>query len=126
MFLEIIAIAGLSLGSTDAKPTVKNCLNVSQLKTTAVVDDKTILFELRDRSVWVNNLKHKCPSLGFHESFSYEVRGGTLCNVDVITVFAPHYIGASCGLSKFERVEGRLRDVRKALEAQAKVEGATK
>jgi hypothetical protein len=126
MLLEIIAVASLSLGAStnDAKPVVKNCLTVSQLRSTAVIDDKTVLFELRNRSVWVNKLKFKCPSLGFYESFSYEVHGNSICDIDVIRVFAQNHIGASCGLSKFERVEGRLSDVRKAMEAQSKAEQA--
>lgn len=125
MFLELLAVASLGLAA-DETPMVKSCLIHSQLKSTAVIDDQTILFELRDRSVWVNKLRYRCPSLGFHESFSFHVRGNSICNVDTITVFAPDFIGATCGLSKFERVEGRLVDVRKELEAKSKAEAAAK
>lgn len=84
---------------------VKSCLNVSQFDSTRVLDDQTIIFKLKNRKLYRNTLPHSCPRLGFHEAFSYEVSGSSLCDVDVIRVFEPHFQGVTCGLGKFEEVK---------------------
>jgi hypothetical protein len=117
MILSLILAASLH-----AAPQVetRDCLNTTRIKTTAVLDDKTILFEMRDGSVWQNTLKLKCPSLGFNEAFIYESRGSQLCAIDTIQVFDRHIVGARCGLSKFQSVEGSLKQLRAAFKAQIK------
>lgn len=112
MLSTLILAAALSAG-TD-KPEVRDCLTTTQLRATSVLDDKTILFELRDRSVWKNSLDSACPSLGFYEAFSYESFGARLCDMDYIKVFENGRVGASCGLGKFERQEGSLRELNEA------------
>jgi hypothetical protein len=121
MFLELLVIASVGLGASQSTPVQsKDCLYTQRIRSTAVLDDQTILFEMRDGSVWANKLSHRCPTLGFNESFIYETRGGQLCSIDTIQVFERHSIGGPrCGLSKFERQAGTLREVRKAFEADA-------
>ena len=112
MLSTLLFVAALSAGS-DA-PVVRDCLTTSQVRSTAVLDDKTILFEMRDRSVWKNSLDFGCPSLGFYEAFSYETYGSRLCDMDYIQVFENGRVGASCGLGKFERQVGSLRELNAA------------
>ncbi len=93
----------------------RDCLTTHTLRSTAVLDDQTILFQLRDGSVWKNTLDFSCPSLGFNEAFSYESHGSQLCDLDIIKVFEPFgNSGASCGLGKFERQKGTMRELRAA------------
>ena len=108
------------LAAADASPktlaaTTRDCLTTHTLRSTAVLDDQTILFQLRDGSVWKNTLDFSCPSLGFNEAFSYESHGAQLCDLDTIKVFEPYGIsGATCGLGKFERQTGGMRELRAA------------
>ena len=95
--------------------TTRDCVTTYNLRSTAVLDDQTILFQMRDGSVWKNTLDYNCPRLGFHESFSYESRGTQLCDLDTIKVFEPYgTAGATCGLGKFEHQVGTLRELRTA------------
>lgn len=111
MLSTLILAAALSAGT---EPVMKDCLSTTQLKNTTVLDDKTILFELRDRSVWKNTLDYGCPSLNFYQAFSYETFGARLCDMDYIKVFENGRTGASCGLGKFERQEGSMRELTQA------------
>ena len=100
----------------------RDCLSTHTLRSTAVLDDQTILFQLRDGSVWKNTLDFSCPTLGFHESFSYVSHGSRLCDLDSIKVFEPFGIsGASCGLGKFERQLGTMRELRTAARAEKRL-----
>ena len=113
-----LVLAG-ALAAETPEVTTRSCVTTYNLRSTAVLDDQTILFQLRDGSVWKNTLDYSCPSLGFHESFSYESRGTQLCDLDTIKVFEPHGIsGVTCGLGKFELQFGTLRELRTAAREQ--------
>jgi len=85
-----------------------NCVTLSQLRETRVIDDRTIDFILNDGTILRNTLPNRCPSLGFERAFSYSTSINRLCNVDIITVIAqgggPRR-GASCGLGMFVPVK---------------------
>ena len=118
MLISLVLLGALA--AADASPktlaaTTRDCLTTYTLRSTAVLDDQTILFQLRDGSVWKNTLDYRCPSLGFREAFSYESHGAQLCDLDVIKVFEPYgNFGATCGLGKFERQNGSMRELRTA------------
>lgn len=118
MLMSVALLAGLSGISNPAaarspKPQVEGtgelltCLQLNRVRNTCVLDDQTVLFYTKDRKVYRNALSHRCPSLGFHEAFSYRAHGGSLCSSDLIEVLepGPGLRGATCGLSEFERVE---------------------
>lgn len=107
-------ILAAALSASAEVPMVRDCLHSTQIRSTSVLDNKTILFELRDRSVWKNTLDFGCPSLGFHQAFSYQSHGARLCDLDTIQVFENGRSGATCGLGKFERQEGSIRELTKA------------
>ena len=79
-----------------------SCILVSRIRNTVVHDDYTIDFQLIGGDTYRNTLPHRCPSLGFEESFAYEVSTDSLCAVDTISVIqrgarrGPH-----CGLGQF-------------------------
>ncbi|GEM_PF-1384579 len=122
MLISLVLAAVLSVSETSAETsaetlavTTRDCVTTYNLRSTAVLDDQTILFQLRDGSVWKNTLDFSCPSLGFREAFSYVSRGSQLCDLDTIKVFEPYgNSGVTCGLGKFELQDGSMRDLRAA------------
>ncbi len=85
---------------------VQHCVNRSRIRRTEVLNDYTILFHMRGRKIFKNELPYRCFSLGFYESFSYTLSTNLLCNVDIITVFNTNTrMGPSCGLGSFEELE---------------------
>lgn len=86
---------------------MRSCISTLRIKSTRVLDDRTILFFTKGRDVYRNVLQHRCATLDFHEAFVYRTHSNELCDSDVIEVFTGHEGagGGACGLSKFERVE---------------------
>ncbi|MDT8319592.1 MAG: DUF6491 family protein [Xanthomonadales bacterium] len=83
----------------------EQCVSLIRIDRTEVLDDQNILFHMRGDDIYLNHLPHRCPNLGFEESFMYRTSLNQLCNVDIITVlndigfgFSP---GPSCGLGLF-------------------------
>ena len=87
----------------------ENCIMPSRIRSTHVIDDQTIDFEMLGGDVYRNSLPHKCPSLGFEERFSYKLSTSQLCSVDIIYVLHNYggslSQGAGCGLGKFQKME---------------------
>lgn len=96
----ILVMGAAMLGASATSDTSRDCLRTHEIRNTRVLDDKTILFVMRDRKVWKNTLEGTCPSLAFYESFSYSVHNGSLCSSDWIQVFGG--VSFSCGLGRFE------------------------
>ncbi len=81
-----------------------SCIELSRIRESKVVDDRTIDFILRDGTVLRNTLPYACPQLGFERAFSYSTSLSRLCSVDIITVINQGggiRTGASCGLGSF-------------------------
>jgi hypothetical protein len=76
------------------------CLPLANILRTEIVDDRTILFHLRDRTVWRNRLPNRCPGLRFQGGFAYETSIDQLCDLDLIRVLPP--TGGVCTLGVFE------------------------
>lgn len=118
MFRTYVAM-GLALGATapgmaqddaqDAPPEeLVNCVNLSRVDDTRIVDEQTILFYTRSGDIYRNVLPHRCPGLDRNATFMYRVTTSQLCAVDVITLledlgsrFMPT---VSCGLGKFQPI----------------------
>jgi hypothetical protein len=85
--------------------TPADCLPVSSIRRTEVVDNQTILFYMRNRKVYRNYLAHECPGLERENRFSYKVYNARLCSIDTITVlqqFAGRIEpGFTCRLGEF-------------------------
>ena len=82
----------------------EDCVELSRIRESRVVDDSTIDFVLRDGRVLRNTLPNRCPQLGFEKAFTYSTSLSRLCSVDIITVIIQGggvRTGASCGLGKF-------------------------
>lgn len=83
----------------------EECISLTRLASTDVVDDRNILFHMRDGRIYRNKLAHRCPGLRFEETFMYRTSLGRLCDLDRITIL--HDVGfgfthgPSCGLGEF-------------------------
>jgi hypothetical protein len=80
------------------------CLNPADIKFTQTKDAKTIVFQMRDGTVWQNTLAASCPSLIAHGSaWTQTVRGDRICsNQQEITLIET---GNVCRLGAFTRVK---------------------
>lgn len=85
-----------------------NCVQLRQISSTSVRDDRTIDFHMLGGKIYRNTLPYSCPGLGFEEKFMYKTSLSRLCSVDIITVLnntGGLSRGASCGLGKFQPME---------------------
>ncbi|MDB5366395.1 MAG: hypothetical protein JWM77_2322 [Rhodospirillales bacterium] len=81
------------------------CLQLSSIDHTQVVDDRTILFHMRDRTTYRNVLPATCAGLKFEDGFSYATSINQLCsNVEIIRVLRR---GTTCGLGAFEKLDAK-------------------
>jgi hypothetical protein len=92
----------------------KSCITRSSIRSTHVIDDRTIDFKMNNGDIYRNNLPNKCNGLAFEEAFSYKTSTNQLCNVDIIYVLdqTAGRIGTrgACGLGKFQKIEKIRKD----------------
>ncbi len=79
------------------------CLNTTQLMSTQATNSRTIIFRMKDGSVWRNDLARPCPDLvGHRGGLSQLVHVDTICaNVQEFEVSAT---GMVCRLGEFTQV----------------------
>lgn len=111
------AISGGSMSERRAKALAaytpageaKDCISISLIRSSHVIDDRTIDFKTAGGKVYRNTLPHSCPSLGFEQRFSYRTSTSQLCSVDTIRVLQSFgggvQEGAGCGLGKFQPMQ---------------------
>ncbi len=85
--------------------TFENCIRNTSIKNTKVLDSSNIIFEMRDKKVYLNTFDNKCHSLGLTRQFAYKPTNNRLCSFDIISVFNLDGPRGSCGLGKFELLE---------------------
>ena len=80
------------------------CLNVTEILTSQAVDNRTIVYRMKDGKVWRNTLATPCPDLVSHAAGGYSqvLHTDYLCaNTQQITV---QQTGMVCRLGEFTRV----------------------
>jgi hypothetical protein len=84
-----------------------DCIQSNRIRQSNVVDDQTIVFELKSGDYLVNLLDRECPGLGREKRFMHETHG-RLCDVDTITVLEQWGTsltrGFTCSLGAFHPV----------------------
>ena len=84
---------------------LENCIRTAQIRSTDIIDDRTIVFYMSHQKIFVNQLPRRCSGLRIADAFSYRTTISQLCNVDVIRVVRTFGrrldTGPSCGLGKF-------------------------
>ena len=85
--------------------TPERCINTNGLRSTRIVDDKTVLFYMRGGAIYQNLLADECRNLKRSGQFAYELRSSRLCSSDLITVlerFGPSLRrGITCRIDEF-------------------------
>lgn len=91
-----------------------HCVRIVDVDAIKIVNDETLLFRMRDGTVYENDLPHRCPGLRRNDTLMYRSSVGRLCSVDIVTVlynrgfgFMP---GASCGLGMFSPISEEIAD----------------
>ena len=83
----------------------EQCVRLSNIDHTVVVDDQDILFYMHGDKIYRNRLPYTCAGLRINDSFMYRTSLSQLCNVDIITVLDNMGFGFSprnsCGLGLF-------------------------
>ncbi len=119
--LFVSALAALSFGATAGMSAKKepapvravgepvNCVSLTQIRSTKIIDNSTIDFKMVGGKTYRNSLPYSCPGLKSEDRFSYKTSLNRLCNVDVVRVLHDYggrlQEGAGCGLGKFQPVE---------------------
>jgi hypothetical protein len=100
------AAAAAARAAEDAKAddfdrTPKDCITLSNIKDTAIVDDSTILFYMRGsgKVTYRNSLPLTCPNLAHENRFSYKTTMNRLCHTDLITVLEQFGVGLRDGFT---------------------------
>ncbi len=91
-----------ALAQTPAPARHDVCISGTDIESTSVPDDNTIVYHLRNGQVWKNTLKATCPSLKFEHAFTEVIRASEICaNAQMIRV---HETGSICALGDFTLV----------------------
>jgi hypothetical protein len=80
------------------------CISVTRITRTEVLDEQTILFHMRGQQTYGNYLPSECPGLDEQSRFTYETSTGKLCSNDTITLLERGHqlrLGITCRLGKF-------------------------
>ncbi len=119
--LFVSTFAALTIGATASMSAKKepapvravgdpvNCVSLTRIRSTNVVDNSTIDFKMVGGKTYRNSLPNSCPGLKFEDKFSYKTSLSQLCSVDIVRVLHDFggrlSEGAGCGLGKFQPVE---------------------
>ena len=105
LFAGAIALAAISTANADDMAASKTpvCFKTTDIDTTHSDNDKTIMFRMRDGSMWRNDLKGNCSGLRFY-GFAYTLSGtNEVCgNLQSIRVLKT---GSVCVLGPFTQVK---------------------
>lgn len=94
-----------------------NCISIQQIRSTRIINNQTIDFEMTGGKTYRNTLPHSCSGLMFEDRFSYRTSQSRLCNVDIIRVLHNYggrlEEGNGCGLGKFQPVvkTSKIQDI---------------
>ena len=110
----LLALSALSANEVVTVFPKRDCISVAQIRSTKVLNDSVLLFELKDRTVWRNTMNHSCPTLAFEDRFSYKISGMSLCRLDTLRVLRVNAFGLdegpSCVLRGFTAETGSIKD----------------
>lgn len=109
----IAAVVLVSVGGSNAQSgdpaDERRCVPLTGVDRSVVVDDRTLLFYMKDKTVLQNRLASACPGLSRENKFSYRVAQSQLCALDAITVLEDRGFGlietSSCALGPFQPID---------------------
>jgi len=94
----------------------ENCVRLSAIRNTRIVDDQTIIFYMRGGNIFINRLPRRCNGLKRGDGYSYETSLSQLCNTDIIRVLerfgsALPRPTVACGLGFFQPTTAEAVDL---------------
>ena len=119
-FAAALLLAPLVVGADDKDKDFDrspvDCISVSRIDKTDIVDDQTILFFMRGgKQIYRNYLPHRCPNLEVEDRFGYHVSSGRLCRIDLIRVLPRIGFPLSCQLGQFVPISAEEVDELRAI-----------
>jgi hypothetical protein len=97
-----------ALADEDADETGERCVDTRNISRTEVIDSQHILFYMRDRTIYHNELPYRCSGLRRSSTLSYRTSISRLCSSDIISIVDDHGFGLSrgisCGLGRFDPI----------------------
>ena len=92
------------LRADDAPSVAQRCIQVERIDQTRIVDERSILFFMRDHTVLQNVLPTACAGLRKTDRIAYDVVGGRLCANELVTQLVDvgsYARGARCAIGMF-------------------------
>jgi hypothetical protein len=79
----LLGLAPLSAGLADQPDDAEaeRCILINRIRNTYVLDDQRILFYMRGKEVYLNQLPRRCAGLGLERRFMYRTSLSQLCNL---------------------------------------------
>jgi hypothetical protein len=122
-FVAAVLCAPTALQAQGDEPidrTPVDCITVSRIDTTDVIDDQTVIFFMRGKGIYRNYLPQKCPRLEAEDRFGYQTRSSRLCSVDLVTVLPRLGIPISCRLGDFHPITSEEVEELRAIRDEAR------
>lgn len=87
----------------------ESCVKPRNIRSTKVLDNKTIEFRMFGGKTYRNNMEQSCPGLGKGDPITYTIRNSNLCHVDIFRVLRTTAgrieTQASCSFGKFQEIK---------------------
>ena len=84
------------------------CIPMNRIKTTRILSNRVIVFEMKGGESYINILPATCPGLRPNRPLMYETRQAQLCHVDIVRLLDPSSVDfrpmGSCSLGRFHSV----------------------
>ncbi len=104
-----LALIVASTAAAQPGPEPEKCLSLNAIKSTEIIDNRHIVFHMRNGEVYYNELPHRCGGLRRDDTIMYRPTMNRLCDLDFITVLNAGGFGfiqgPSCGLGKFHKTD---------------------
>jgi hypothetical protein len=118
-WVGLLLVVGIGPAAAQSDPGPERCISLNRVDRTEVIDDRTLIFHMRNGTIYLNHLERECPGLRREERFMYSPTGNRLCDVDTITVLEQWGFGLTrgftCGLAEFHPItEVDLAELRRA------------
>ena len=86
----------------------ERCIDTRRLSHTEIIDKQNMLFHMKNRTIYHNELRYKCPSLRPGKIISFRGSFTRVCRSDAITVLENYGTGlspaGSCSLGTFRPI----------------------
>lgn len=105
---------------------MERCIQVRSIRSSDVLDDRHVVFELSSNRYYLVQFQHQCHQLRRNVTIAYEPRGSQLCRLDslhAVNGMRPGTLGPPCSIPGFHPVTAeQVALLKEALKAERKAE----